>query len=292
MTPSRRCPPILLGAHMSIAGGAFLAIDRAAEVGCTVLQIFVKNSNRWQGRPISDREVEEFKQRRLSSRLAQVIAHDCYLINLASTQDELWKQSIAALVDEMERCARLAVGHLVVHPGCHRGAGESEGIRKVAEALDQVINRTGESGARIALECTAGQGTSLGYRFEHLRDMIGASRNPDRLDVCLDTCHLFAAGYELREPEGYERTMESFSHVVGFPKLAVFHLNDSKKPLGSRVDRHEHIGRGQIGTAGFSSIMNDPRLAAVPKLIETPKGKTSREDRRNLRLLRSLVGSQ
>jgi deoxyribonuclease IV len=291
MSPFRRKPKLLLGAHMSIAGGTFLAIDRAAEVGCTVLQIFVKNSNRWQGRPLSDEEAEEFRRRRGSSRLARVVAHDCYLINPASSRDELWNQSIAALVDEMERCARLGVGHLVVHPGSHGGAGETAGIARVAAALDQALDRTAGSGVHIAIEGTAGQGTSLGYRFEHLRDMIGASRYSDRLDVCLDTCHLFAAGYDLCQPEGYERTMESFSAAVGFARLAVFHLNDSKKPLGSRVDRHEHIGRGEIRRAGFACVMNDPRLAAVPKLIETPKGKTSKEDRCNLRVLRSLVNS-
>jgi deoxyribonuclease IV len=288
---SKSAPTILLGAHMSIAGGTFLAIERAAQVGCTVLQIFVKNNNRWQGRSLSAEEAEEFKRRRSCSRLARIVAHDCYLINLASPQEALWSRSITALAEEMERCARLGVDLLVVHPGCHSGAGEIAGVRRVAQALDQVFDQTAGGGVRIALETTAGQGTSLGYRFQQLRDILDASRESHRLDVCLDTCHLFAAGYDLRDPESYERTMESFSEAVGFSRLAVLHLNDSKRPFGSRVDRHEHIGKGQIGTAGFACIMNDRRLAAVPKLIETPKGKTLREDRRNLRLLRSLVVS-
>lgn len=281
----------LLGAHMSIAGGTPLAIQRALQAGCRVLQIFVKNSNRWKGKTLVDEEVEDFRKAWADSKLHQVVAHDSYLINLASPQEELWQRSIEAMLDELNRCQRLGVSLLVTHPGSHMGEGEGAGVRRIAQAIDQIHERSGQCNVPIALETTAGQGTSVGYRFEHLRDILAATRHPERVVVCGDTCHIFAAGYDIRGEAEYGETMEQFSRVVGLEKLRVFHFNDSKKDLGSRVDRHEHIGRGKIGTSAFSWFLNDERLDQIPKILETPKGKTHREDRRNLKLLRSLVQS-
>lgn len=276
---------------MSIAGGIPLAVERARKTGCTVLQIFVKNRNRWKGRSLSEEEAAAFRLEREAAGLFAVVAHDSYLINLAAPGEELWSRSIEALVDELERSQRLRLSHLVAHPGAHMGEGESRGIRRIARALDVIHERTSDFRIRLALETTAGQGTSIGYRFEHLRDVLSACRDPARVDVCLDTCHVFAAGYDFRSEEGYHRTLEDFDKQIGLSRLRVIHLNDSKRELGSRVDRHEHIGRGQIGKAGFHWFLNDERFRHVPKILETPKGEDLREDRRNLRVLRSLIRS-
>ncbi|RPJ59546.1 MAG: deoxyribonuclease IV [Acidobacteria bacterium] len=280
---------ILLGAHMSIAGGTPNAIDRARRAGCSVLQIFVKNNNQWKGKPLSEEEVQVFRANRAASDLADVVAHTCYLINLASPEAELRRQSIDTFLDELRRATLLGLSHLIVHPGSHRGDGESVGVRRIAEALDEIHDRNAETKVTTALEGTAGQGTSVGYRFEHLRDILGACREPDRVAICLDTCHLFTSGHDFRDPEGYDRMIEAFDRTVGLPKLRVLHCNDTKRELGSRVDRHEHIGKGHIGMDGFRWLMNDPRLARVPKILETPKGVTLRLDKRNLRVLRGLV---
>ena len=278
----------LLGSHLSIAGGIPLALERAQKAGCRVLQIFVKNNNRWVGKLISEEEVQTFRKKWEQSTIQDVVAHDCYLINLASPRKELWHRSMDALIDELERCDRLGLSYLVTHPGSHMGMGEEQGVIRIAQAIDR-IHQKEDWKVRIALETTAGQGTSVGYRFEHLRDIIGAVRDSDRLAVCMDTCHIFAAGYDIREEEEYQKTMDRFDQIVGLEKLRVFHLNDSKREWGSRVDRHEHIGRGEIGTSGFAWILNDERLSGVPKILETPKGRTHREDKRNLRVLRALI---
>lgn len=278
-----------LGSHLSIAGGLPLVFDRAERVGCRVLQIFVKNNNRWKGRVLTDEEASAFRERWKAAKVRDIVAHSCYLINLAATDKAIWQRSIEALVDELTRCERLGLSFLVLHPGAHRGAGEGPAIRQIARALDRVHDRVGECRVRIALETTAGQGTSIGHRFEHLRDVIGACRRSERVFVCLDTCHVFAAGYDIRDQESYRKTMDEFDSVVGLNRLRIFHLNDSKKDLGSRVDRHEHIGKGHIGKDGFRWLLNDSRLAGLPKVLETPKGKEMKEDIRNLRLLRSLV---
>ncbi|MFQ5740150.1 MAG: deoxyribonuclease IV [Acidobacteriota bacterium] len=279
----------LLGAHMSIAGGTPQAIMRALQVGCNVLQIFVKNSHRWQGRTISESEATEFHRRSKESGLRSVVAHDSYLINLSAPGAELWERSIEALVDEISRSQRLGLRYLVAHPGAHVGEGESWGVRRVSRALDRVHSQVPDCRVQIALETTAGQGTSLGYRFEHLRDILGACRDPGRVAVCLDTCHVFAAGYDLRDEESYQRLTERFDQTIGLDKLKIFHVNDSKRELGSRVDRHEHIGQGKIGTSGFARILQDDRFSAIPKILETPKGRDLKEDRRNLRVLRRLA---
>ena len=275
---------------MSITGGIPLAIQRATQAGCNVLQVFVKNNARWKGRPLLDEEVELFRTAWAASDVREVVAHSSYLINLASPDNALRLRSIRALVDELKRCERLGLNYLVIHPGAHMGDGEKRGIHRIAKSLDQIHNESGMLGVQIALETTAGQGTSVGYRFEHLRDIIGSCCNSDRVFVCVDTCHIFASGYDIRAEEDYASTMKAFDRVIGIGRVKVFHFNDSKKALGSRVDRHDHIGKGMIGESGFVSILNDRRFTRVPKILETPKGKTSWHDRRNLRILRSLIG--
>lgn len=284
-----RANQALLGAHMSIAGGKQLAVRRAVDAGCKVLQIFVKNSNQWSAPELQEEEVHAFRTERKKARLRAVVAHSSYLINLASPQEPLWKRSVSAMLDELRRSERLQLSHLVTHPGAHVGSGESAGIRRVAEAIDRIHEECDADFPRIALETTAGQGTSLGHRFEHLRDIVSACRNPERVDLCVDTCHVFAAGYDVRSGESCRQVFEELDRIVGLQKLALFHFNDSKKPLGSRVDRHEHIGKGAIGSEGFEWILNERRFSKIPKILETPKGENLEYDIENLRLLRSLI---
>lgn len=280
-----------LGAHESIAGGLHRAFDRAASVGCDSVQIFVKPNRAWAVPPLTDNDVLLFRTREEETGIRPVVAHASYLLNLASPEDSLWHRSIDTLVIELERCDRLGVPWLVLHPGAHVGSGEEAGLRRMAQALGEVHSATRGLRTRILLETTAGQGTRLGYRFEHLSWLLEASPEGNRLGICLDTCHIFAAGYELRTPSGYGATMEALNRIIGFEHLKVVHLNDSKGELGNRRDRHEHIGEGHIGLEGFRSILNDPRLVGLPGLLETPKGNDLREDRENLAVLRSLVKS-
>jgi deoxyribonuclease-4 len=281
-----------LGAHQSIAGGTPRAIERGVEVGCRVLQIFVKNSNRWIGRPLERPEARAFRSAARSANLSQVIAHTSYLINLASPVAALRRQSIEALVEEIERCRRLGIRDLVYHPGSHGGEGETAGAARIAASLDEVFERTAGAPVRILLETAAGQGSCVGHRFEHLRDIIGAVRTPRRVAACFDTCHVHAAGYDIVTREGWMETIGAFDRTVGLSRLAAIHVNDSKKPRGSRVDRHEHIGLGTIGRRGFRNLMRDPRLAAIPKFLETPKDEdTLVQDRKNLAALRRLAPS-
>lgn len=279
-----------LGAHQSIAGGTPRAIERGVEVGCRVVQIFVKNSNRWIGKPIERPEVRAFRSAARGANLSRVIAHTSYLINLASPVAELRRQSIEALVEEIERCRRLGIPDLVYHPGSHGGEGEAAGVRRIASSLDEVFARTEGARVRILLETAAGQGSCVGHRFEHLRDILGAVRTTRRVAACLDTCHVHAAGYDIVSREGWLETLSAFERTIGFSRLAAIHVNDSKKPRGSRVDRHEHIGLGTIGRRGFRNLMKDPRLVGIPKFLETPKDEdTLVQDRRNLEVLRRLA---
>ncbi len=271
---------IKLGAHMSIAGGVDRALERGVSIGCDVIQIFLKNNMQWRGRRFSAGEIRRFRARALP-----VFAHSCYLINLAAPNGRVRQRSIAALVDEIERATTLGVPFIVMHPGAHLGAGERAGLKAVARGLDEVFRATRRSPVKIALETTAGQGTNLGYRAEHLDAIFQACSFPSRLAVCVDTCHLFAAGYDIRTRQGYESAMKPLSRLP----VVAFHLNDSKRPLGSRVDRHEHIGKGWIGLAGFRRVLRDARWRDLPMVLETPKGKDMREDVRNLRVLRSLL---
>jgi len=277
-----------LGAHMSVAGGLHLAIERGVQTGCDAIQIFTRNSNQWAAKPIAAEEALAFQSARMRSGFAAVVAHGSYLINLASPDPALRRRSIEAFSRELGRCERLGLDALIAHPGAHMGAGEAQGVRRVARALDRILSSRPDGRVAVLLETTAGQGTSIGHRFEHLRDIIGGMESSDRVGVCIDTCHIFAAGYDLRTPTAYADVMERLDRVVGLRKVRAFHLNDCVKDLGCRVDRHEHIGKGFIGLAGFRSLMNDSRFDSVPMFLETPKGADCAEDRVNLAVLRGM----
>ena len=279
----------MFGAHMSVAGGLHHAVARGLAIGCDCLQIFVKNQRQWQARPLDKGALSAWHQAVAESRLGPLVAHSAYLINLAAPDPAKRRKSLVALTDELRRCHQLAVGDLVLHPGSHMGAGESAGLRRVAAALRQVLDRTAEQETRILLETTAGQGSALGAQFEHLAELFHLVGDTDRLGACLDTCHVFAAGYDLSTAAGYRRVLAEFETRVGLGKLHCLHCNDSKGECGSRLDRHEHIGKGYIGLEGFRHIVNDARLARLPGLLETPKGEDLAQDRENLSVLRSLV---
>jgi deoxyribonuclease-4 len=276
------------GAHVSIAGSVAEAPSRALAVGCRTMQIFTKNARQWKAKPLSEEEVEGFRSAVAESPIWALVAHNTYLINMADPEDSGWNKSVEAMKDEVERCEALGVPYLVTHPGSHRGSGEEAGLRRVAEALDAVHSALPDAVCRIALEATAGQGNALGWRFEHLSEILALVREPQRLAFCLDTCHVFAAGYDLVEAKGYEETMRTFEKAVGLDKLACWHLNDSLKGLGSRVDRHAHIGKGAIGEKGFRRLVNDDRFFSTPMILETPKDKPT-SDIENLSRLRSIV---
>lgn len=279
----------LLGAHMSIAGGVGNAFLEGKKVDCDAIQIFTKSSRQWAAKPYSKEEIELFHINRKETGIATVIAHDSYLLNLGSPDAALRQRSVAGFIDELERCEILGVTNLIAHPGAHVGAGELEGIKTIAKSLDEVHKACPGYGAKVTLEITAGQGSNLGYRFEQIADIIDATREGDRLRVCFDTEHAFAAGYDLRTAEGYERTFAEFDKFIGIGRLAAFHLNDSKKEFNSRVDRHEHIGKGFLGIEAFRLLINDQRFWGLPMCLETPKGPDLKEDRENLALLRSLI---
>jgi deoxyribonuclease-4 len=278
-----------LGAHESISGGLHKAFDRAESAGCDAVQIFVKSNRSWAVKPLLEEDISQFKAKAEETGIHPVVGHASYLLNLASPKEPLWIKSRDTLITELERCEALDVGWLVLHPGSHVGAGEEAGLARVAQALGEIHAATAGFRAQILLETTAGQGTNLGYCFEHLAWLMEHAPEGERLGVCLDTCHVFAAGYELRTPEGYAETMKAFDQVIGLEQLKAIHLNDSKRDLGSRKDRHDHIGKGCIGLEGFRLLLNDPRLAGLPGLLETPKGDDLQEDRENLAVLRSLI---
>ena len=278
----------LIGAHQSIAGGVHTAFERAERAGCVTLQVFVKNNNRWKGKPLTEEDIASYKTAASKSNIGPVVAHSCYLINLCATDRAILKKSREAFVDELQRCAALGIRYFNFHPGAHLGAGEKEGIKRIIESLNLIHDRTPNDDVLSVLETTAGQGSAIGYRFEHLREIIDGVDDPERMAVCIDTCHIFAAGYDLRTEKEYEKTMNQFAEIVGLGRLAAIHSNDSKRELGSRIDRHEHIGKGAIGNAGFRLLMRDHRLELIPKILETPKGENLREDRINLKLLRRL----
>ncbi len=278
-----------LGAHMSVAGGLHLALERMQRAGAESLQIFTRNQRQWRASSLTAEEIALFKRAWQEADQPLVAAHDSYLINLASPKPEIAAKSIAALADELDRCAALAIPWLVMHPGAHLGAGPEQGLSRVADNLDLALERAaGAQGVMVLLETTAGQGTSLGASFGELAAIIEQSRHGARLGVCFDTCHVFAAGYDLRTPESYAATFAEFDRVVCLDRLRFFHLNDSVGQLGSRVDRHAHIGQGAIGCPGFALLVNDPCFAGHPMTLETPKGKDLKEDIENLALLRSL----
>ena len=278
----------MLGAHMSIAGGHALAIERATAFGMTACQIFTKNANQWAAKPITPDAAESFRARVAESEVAIVVAHDSYLINLASPDDALWERSSAAFDDELRRCAQLGVPWLVTHPGAHMDSGVELGMRRVATALNRLFDTLPDLDVTVLLETTAGQGTTLGRSFEELAGILALVEDQTRVGICFDTCHVFAAGYELRDASAYAVTMHSFDEIIGFDRLRVFHLNDSRKGLGARVDRHAAIGEGELGTEAFRHLINDERFAEHPGILETPKGDDGEEDRRNMATLRAL----
>jgi deoxyribonuclease-4 len=275
-----------LGAHTSIAGGVDKAILRGQEIGCETIQIFTKNARQWRAWPLSEEEIARFQQNREKTGIEPIFAHDSYLINLGSPDEALWRRSVEALLDEMVRCEALNLPYLVIHPGSHVGAGEEAGLRRIAQALNQIHARAPGSQVQVLLEITAGQGTSLGYRFEHLARLLDLVEDDQRLGVCLDTCHVLAAGYELRTPQGYVETFRQLEAIIGLDRLRVIHLNDSEGDLGSRVDRHAHIGQGRLGLEPFRLLLNDARFRDLPMVLETPRGADM--DRANLAVLKGL----
>ncbi len=279
-----------LGAHMSISGGLHLAVDRAVAAGCSVLQIFTRNSNQWKGKPVSEADADLFRSTFAASGLREVVSHDIYLINLAAPPGETRDKSLVAFRDELETCARLGINKVVMHPGSHLTESPETGLARVVEAFDQLFGEVPQFEGKVLIETTAGQGSNLGRTFEELGTIITGSRFPEKFGVCFDTCHTFAAGYDTASEEGYRDTMEQFDRIIGLERLECFHFNDSKKGLGSRVDRHEHIGQGTLGLNPFRFILNDPRFTTVPKILETPKGDNDEMDGVNLALLRGLVG--
>jgi len=278
----------LLGAHVSVAGGLDNAFARGLESNCTALQIFTKNANRWQSKPISNDDALAFQKAWHKSGIGPVIAHDAYLINLASPKQDVWEKSKAALRDELLRCAQLGITGLVMHPGAHLGTGVKTGVERIREAFREILPETPPE-VRLLLENTAGQGTYLGGDFAHLAALL-EGLDEDRFGVCFDTCHAHTAGYDLSTSESYTKVMGAFDRLVGLEQIKAFHLNDCLKPCGSNVDRHTHIGQGTIGRTGFACLMQDQRLAAIPMLLETPKGDGGEMDRVNLALLRELAG--
>jgi deoxyribonuclease-4 len=278
----------LLGAHESVAGGLHLAFERIKSVGGEALQIFTRNQRQWTPAELKAEEVELFQAAHEKSGGMPVASHASYLVNLATGKDELWEKSVHNLDLELKRCAQLGVPYVILHPGSHGGAGVEAGLERFTRGLDQAIERSGVA-IQVLVETTAGQGTGLGSSFAELAYILDNSKFPELLGVCVDTCHIFAAGYELRTPDGYEAMVGALESSVGLDKVRFFHLNDSKKELGSRVDRHEHIGKGAIGLAGFKNLLNDKRFAGLPMTLETPKSESLNEDRENLQLLRSLM---
>jgi deoxyribonuclease IV len=275
---------------MSIAGGVSTALARARRAGCTALQIFTKNNTQWSAKPYTEDDIGRFVVEKLLTPEMPVVAHASYLINLCAVSPETLEKSVAAFADELGRCEALGVLGLVVHPGAHMGRGEEAGVSEIARSLNAIHGKTPGFKTLTLLETTAGQGTSVGYRFEHLRDIIGQVAEPARVGICLDTCHVFTAGYDIATTDGWNSMMEEFDRVIGLDRLAALHVNDSKKPAGSRVDRHDHIGKGVMGLTPFRMLMNDERLASVPKVLETDKSEDLHEDIENMTLLRSLIG--
>lgn len=281
----------LFGSHLSIAGGYYKAADAAAKLGMDTVQIFTKNNNQWKGKPLTDEEADRFKQAVQEHGLQAPCSHDSYLINLASPKPELWEKSLNAYVIELERAEMLGLAGVVMHPGSYVDSSEEEGLAKIVEGLNEAHRRTSGVKVQTWIEATAGQGTNLGYRFEHLGHIIQNAEDGDRYGVCIDTCHIFAAGYGLQTESEYAETIQQLDEHVGIDHVRAFHLNDSKKEQGSRVDRHEHIGEGHLGLEPFRHVLNDPRFSELPMYLETKKEKRDGEemDAVNLRTLKSLM---
>ncbi len=280
-------PGDLIGAHLSTKGGLPTVFERAAAIDASAVALFAKNSNQWKGKTLTDDDCAAFAAQR---NVRPMLTHASYLINLATTNPEFHRKSIVALADELDRAERLGIHAVVLHPGAHMGAGAEAAIDQIARSLDAVHALIPNHRVVTLLETAAGQGTCVGCTFEELGKMIARVDDQSRVGICIDTCHVFAAGYDLRTRSGYERMIDEAERFVGIDNVGAFHLNDSKKGLGSRVDRHQHIGEGEIGLDAFRFLLNDARFAKIPKVIETPKPVEHESDRENLRLLRSLIG--
>lgn len=281
----------LLGAHMSIAGGYYRAVEAAANCEMQVVQIFTKNNNQWRAKAITDDEIGQFQGALAQQKISHPISHSSYLINLASPDDELWKKSIEAMGIELQRADQLGVPYVVMHPGSYTTTSEEEGVQRIADAIEQIHQQGPNLKSQILLENTAGQGSNLGWRFEHLAKILELLTTSQRVGVCFDTCHAFAAGYPLDTEKEFKATFKEFNDLVDIKRIKAFHLNDSKRERGSRVDRHEHIGQGHIGLNGFRHLLNDSRFKKIPMYLETPKGLNEgvEWDVTNIRTLRGLV---
>jgi len=280
---------MLFGAHESIAGGVHKAVERGQKATCDTIQMFNKSNNQWRAKKLTSKEIRLFFAAIETTGVSVSVSHTSYLINVASPNPDLREKSYLSLKEEMERCNLLNVPNLVMHPGSHTGSGEETGLAHIAESINRLFDELPENKVTLLLETTAGQGTNLGYCFEQLAQLIDAVDDDRRLGICLDTCHVLAAGYPLVDPKDYESTIKSFNDVVGLQRLRIIHVNDSKRELGSKIDRHEHIGKGHIGHDGFRNLVNDQRLRDIPMILETPKGEELTEDIENLAILRGLV---
>jgi deoxyribonuclease-4 len=280
--------PMHFGAHISVAGGLHRAFERGAAVGCSTMQIFSKNERQWKGKPLTDEAITAFKAEQARTGIGPIVVHDSYLINLASPNEDLWEKSKAAFADELERCQKLDIPYLVTHPGAHTGGGVEGGVQREAEALNHLFANGVGGDTMVLLETTAGQGTCLGGCFEELARLLELIEAAERVGICVDTCHIFAAGYDIRAEHDYTAVMDHLVGLVGLDRIKLFHLNDSKGTLGSHLDRHAAIGEGQIGLDGFRWLVNDPRFCQLPMIIETPKSDDGSEDIRNLTTLRNL----
>jgi deoxyribonuclease IV len=280
-------PGDLIGAHLSTKGGLHTIFERASAIDASAAALFAKNGNQWKGKTLTDDDCAAFHAQRI---IRPLLTHASYLINLATTNPEFLRKSIAAMIDELDRAERLGIHAVVLHPGAHMGAGSNAGIDQIARALDEVHAAIPHHRVVTLLETSAGQGSCVGCTFEELGQMLARVDDKRRVGICFDTCHVFAAGYDLRTRDGYERAIDEVERFVGLEHVGGFHLNDSKKPLGSRVDRHEHIGDGHLGLEPFRLLLNDPRFTRIPKVIETPKTIETESDRKNLATLRSLIG--
>ncbi len=282
-------PGDLIGAHLSTKGGLCTVFERARRVDARAIALFSKNASQWKAKPLEDDVCAEFRQLREELGNPPLLAHAAYLINLAATNAEFLAKSIAAMIDELERAARLGVHAIVLHPGAHMGAGIDEGLDQIARTLDAVHAAIPENRVVTLLETAAGQGSCLGRTYAELGTILKRVDDPSRLGICIDTCHVFSAGYDIRTPDGWESMVDEVEREVGIDNVGAFHLNDSKTPHGSRVDRHQHIGDGEIGLEAFAFVLNDPRFARIPKVLETPKPDEFEADIRNLATLRSLL---
>ena len=282
------CP--LLGAHFSIAGGLHKALYTARDYGCTAVQIFTKNASTWKERILTDEDIEAFDRARQETGITAIASHTAYLINLGSPEKKKFDRACGALTCEMMRSFQLGIPWVVHHPGAHMAAGEVAGIERIAEGINEVLQESRDNGPRLLLETCAGQGTTLGHTFEQLAAIAEKVEQRERIGFCLDTCHIFVAGYDIRTQAAYDKTMAAFDNVLGLDRLKLIHLNDARRELGARVDRHDHIGKGEIGPKGFSLMMNDKRLVQIPKILETPKKEGHIDwDRKNLDCLTAML---